>query len=747
MLRRRLLPLALAALAYSCGGGSGDSGSTTSPKALKPMQTCDFTVNTTNDTVDANPGDGTCADASNNCSLRAAIMEANALGGTKVICLGTNQTYTLSIDTAAGDDNTAAEDDLDINTNNNNANITIEGNGSTVQRDPSLTCNLDYTEQVGEFRIFHVLSGGSLTLKDLTVRNGCADGLSGGGIYNDTNGTLTITNSTISGNSSVGDGGGISNIGTLDIQNSIISNNSAGRDGGGIFSSGIFTSIFVNIVNSTISNNSADSDGGGIYNYTNSYMTIIGSTISNNSAGFDGGGIVNGGTLTIQNSTIAGNSSVGDGGGIENWTGTVNASFVTIANNTANNQGGGIYNLDTFNIKNSIVANNTVGGSPQNCYIDAGSTFTPSGVNFANDNTCTGFTQVTSAQLNLQPLGNYGGPTQTIALGTGSVAIDAVTDCTDLSSNPVNTDQRGVSRPQGTQCDAGAYEYNGPPPTTYTLSISPTPTNGNVTSSPGGINCGSSGSTCSDNFTSGTNVQLTATPDSGYTFAGWGGDCSSCGTNTTCNITMNANKTCSANFTATSGGGGAETPPNLSNITSPEFGNRDMVDFKNVALLTRKGPAIIRIESQNVIFISGIRINELTGALQQQNFILDLNAGERPCGAQQFNLSGYCTVGIIFEPKSEGKKEAFLEVYYNTPNPVRIYITGTGVSQQSQPQPQPSPQPPGAGGGGSSGGSGSSAGTGGGGGGCSMSSGGSPLNALAWLMLPGAALLRRLRRS
>ncbi len=545
-------------------------------------------------------------------------MEANAQGGTKVICLGTNQTYTLSRDTAAGDDDTAAEDDLDILAN---ADITIEGNGSTVQRDPSLTCNLDYTEQVGEFRIFHVLSGGSLTLKDLTVRNGCADEFDPA---------------------------------------------------------------------------STNSYGGGIFN-----------------------------------------------------DGTVNASFVTIANNTSNNQGGGIYNLDTFNIKNSIVANNTVGGSPQNCTI-AGGTFTPSGVNFADDGTCTGFSNNTPlTSLNLQPLGNYGGPTQTIALGAGSVAIDAVTDCTDLNGNTVSTDQRGVIRPQGTRCDAGAYEYNAAV-ATYTLSINPPPTNGNVTSSPPGINCGSSGNQCSANFTSGTNVQLTATPDSGYTFAGWGGACSSCGTSTTCNITMDANKTCSANFTAASGGGGTEPPPpNLSNITSPEFGNRDVVDFKNVALFTRKGPAIIRIESQSPIFISGIRINEFSRLVQEQNFILDLNAGERPCGAQQFNLAGYCTVGIIFEPKSEGKKEAFLEVYYNTPNPVRIYITGTGVSQQSQPQPQPqpSPQPPGAGGGGSSGGSGSSAGTGGGGGGCSMSSGGSPLNALAWLMLPGAALLRRLRRS
>nr|BAL54314.1 hypothetical protein HGMM_F14E04C05 [uncultured Aquificae bacterium] len=222
-------------------------------------------------------------------------------------------------------------------------------------------------------------------------------------------------------------------------------------------------------------------------------------------------------------------------------------------------------------------------------------------------------------------------------------------------------------------------------------------------------------------------------------------------------------------FAATcSTAGGAETPkPSISHITSPEFGTKDMLDFKNVLILTKKGPAIIRIESRSPIFISGIRINEfrtpsLGGAsirsnasavalqaqqTQEQNFILDTSAGEKPCGSTTFNLAGYCTVGVFFEPKSEGKKEAYLEVYYNTPDPVRIYMTGTGTSQQSQPQPQPSPQPPGAGSGGSSGGSAAGAGTGGGGGGCSMVSGASPINALAWLILPGAALLRRIRRS
>ncbi len=98
----------------------------------------------------------------------------------------------------------------------------------------------------------------------------------------------------------------------------------------------------------------------------------------------------------------------------------------------------------------------------------------------------------------------------------------------------------------------------------YRLTISPKPTGGNVRV-PGepedAINCGSRGNDCTvifefDDDDEDRSVTLFAEPDPGFTFAGWGGDCSRCGTSTTCTIIMNADKTCSATFIASGGSGG-----------------------------------------------------------------------------------------------------------------------------------------------------------------------------------------------
>ena len=210
----------------------------------------------------------------------------------------------------------------------------------------------------------------------------------------------------------------------------------------------------------------------------------------------------------------------------------------TIVNNSSASGAGGVLTASNFfKIKNSIVANNSGG----NCSIPSGSA---SGTNFDTDGTCPGFTQVTSADLNLGSLQlNSPGTTATHALLAGSVAIDAATDCTLIDgTTPVTEDQRGVPRPQGPNCDVGAYEAR-----SFTLTITGAGTGGGtVTNS--GINCTvSSGSTsgdCSETVPEGTSIPLTATPDGSSVFAGWSGDpdCSDG------QVIMDAGKTCTATF-------------------------------------------------------------------------------------------------------------------------------------------------------------------------------------------------------
>ena len=80
----------------------------------------------------------------------------------------------------------------------------------------------------------------------------------------------------------------------------------------------------------------------------------------------------------------------------------------------------------------------------------------------------------------------------------------------------------------------------------YTLSVTKYGSgSGTVSSNPSGISCGSD---CSESYPANTSVTLMAAPASGSTFGGWGGDCSFCGTNSTCQITMDSNKVCAASF-------------------------------------------------------------------------------------------------------------------------------------------------------------------------------------------------------
>lgn len=206
--------------------------------------------------------------------------------------------------------------------------------------------------------------------------------------------------------------------------------------GGAIYTAGDLT-----ISNSTIAGNSA-MFGGGIFVDSGAVVQITGSTLSGNQATRDGGGLyVRNGSVTLINSTISGNTAVLAGGGIYQTSVNLVLTNVTVAFNEAN-QGGGIYSdFGTVTALNTIISNNVAaGGSP-----DAASTILGDHniLQNAAGATLTGANNQTGVDPLLTPLGDFGGPTQTHYLLGGSPAIDAGGDV----GAPL-TDQRGEARPQ-----------------------------------------------------------------------------------------------------------------------------------------------------------------------------------------------------------------------------------------------------------------------------------------------------------
>jgi sugar lactone lactonase YvrE len=286
----------------------------------------------------------------------------------------------------------------------------------------------------GAVRVFFI-DGGTVTMNRVTVTNGSA--ASGAGLTN--YGALTLIDSAITGNTATStNGGGISNSGDLTLNHVIISGNHAPAAGGGIYNN---ASRLV-IRNSTISNNTSGNTGGGVALW-GGVQRITNTTLAGNSA-LRGGGIdiIGGTSLTLENSTLFGNSATGgsgtgNGGGIH-VSGTVTIKSSTLSGNSASGGGGGIYsNSNGPNLSNTIVAGNT---APLPNHANT------SGV------APTGSNNLTSGDPLLAPLGDYGGPTQTMPPLPESPAINAG------GSTALITDQRGFPRAVGAASDIGAVE-------------------------------------------------------------------------------------------------------------------------------------------------------------------------------------------------------------------------------------------------------------------------------------------------
>ncbi|MGG6294155.1 DUF4347 domain-containing protein [Leptolyngbya sp. AN02str] len=371
-------------------------------------------------------------------SLRQAILNANAIAGADTITFA-GATFT----DATTDIITLTSGQLQINStlyiNGTGANrLIISGNNAS--------------------RIFDVTIGNRAYFNDFTVANGRS--LFGSGINNA--GNLTLNNVTIRNNRASLFGGGVSNYGILAVNNSIIRNNISEQDGGGLQNESIVS--IMTVTDSTIAGNTSIV-GGGISVFSGT-LTLNRSTVSGNTAK-SGGGISNAATTNITNSTISGNSAE-NGGGVYNRENTSSVvpkttlTNVTVANNTATTGvGGGISIVEgTVTLRNTIVATNLNTAAP-----DLAGAFINGGNNLVGrSNGSTGVVNGVNGSIvgtiaapvnpNLAPLANNGGSTQTHALLPTSQAINAGNN-TGVSAV---VDQRGVTRILYGTIDIGAYE-------------------------------------------------------------------------------------------------------------------------------------------------------------------------------------------------------------------------------------------------------------------------------------------------
>jgi len=169
------------------------------------------------------------------------------------------------------------------------------------------------------------IEGGSETSGSLGDNPGV-----GGGIWVDNPASLTLQDSMVSGNHADSSGGGIDVNGSLTVERSTIENNQAGCGvvscpgfgiGGGIDDFG----ADVSITNSTIMGNQSASDGGGLYVGSEAGVTFANATIANNQADLGGGAELGGGgiavafgtdaqTVHVTNTLLSGNIWNGDNG-------------------------------------------------------------------------------------------------------------------------------------------------------------------------------------------------------------------------------------------------------------------------------------------------------------------------------------------------------------------------------------------------------------------------------------------------
>jgi len=352
----------------------------------------------------------------------------------------------------SGDTYTLNNDDINIDRDFTDLTIDGEGIGNTIVQ--------AQTSSGGTDEVFYIYgSDGSetVTISDMTIRNGTR------GIYFYA-GPSGWFNGTVSG---------------CDINNN---NTPLNHSGGGIYAYGYYGASTLTVINSTIHDNSCYYYGGGIQCEWNMTLTMTNCTINDNSNDYYGAGLTvrrDSDSATLTNCTITGNDAADYGGAFAVMSGaelTLTNCTVTRNNST---RYGGLYcygATNTINTINTIFADNTDTASSYDDWYSGSSTVNDNGYNLVehSDYNFNATGDITGEQANLNissTLADNGSlnETYTLALLTGSVAIDAGTDTQGGHPEAIpTTDQRGLGRNSTT--DMGAYEYEGGEPTAVTLS-------------------------------------------------------------------------------------------------------------------------------------------------------------------------------------------------------------------------------------------------------------------------------------
>ena len=302
---------------------------------------------------------------------------------------------------------------------------------------------------------------GTLTVSNSTLRANFAEA-AGGGI-SAWNGTLAVASSTLSTNSSYTGGGMDISSSTVTIDRSTFSGNSAEYSGGGIYTS----YCILTISNSTLSENtSAFASGGALFNFSDA-LTMDGLLAASGTSSCTDH-IPHDSTETLSRTvlnqcTLANNRSTGVGGAVCNFRGWTFLTNCTVVSNTSSD-GAGAWTAGDASTK-AVVASTIIAGNRGGVDLALGmfpvpDAFLSRGCNLIGSGSVTYFsapgdtTNLTSAAIQLAPLGSYGGPTETMPPLPGSPAIDSG----DNTGTLFETDQRGFPRVTNGRVDIGAVE-------------------------------------------------------------------------------------------------------------------------------------------------------------------------------------------------------------------------------------------------------------------------------------------------